>query len=128
MLPSPSRLRRSDDIARVRQQGRRWPHPLLVLFVHRQPTDSPAATRFAFAVGRHIGPAAQRNRVKRRLREIVRRRLDRLHPGYDCLFVARPGIQSTGNVELEQALVQLLSRGGVLINDAAESSPRGSRS
>jgi ribonuclease P protein component len=121
MLPSQSRLRRSEDIARVRQRGRRWPHPLIVLFVHSQPAEATPATRFAFAVGRHIGSAPRRNRVRRRLREIVRHRLAWVKPGYDCLIVARTGSATAGFAELEQALTQLLARGGVLVDEPVES-------
>lgn len=114
MLPPRSRLRHSADIGRVRQHGRRRPHPLIVLFVDAQPAEVAADSRFAFAVGRHIGKAHQRNLVKRRLREIVRQTMDRLEPGYDCLFVARPGAATADYQMLEQAVLQLLTRGGLL--------------
>ena len=116
MLPSQSRLRHTADIGRVRRQGRRWQHPLVVLFVAGQSPETPSASRFAFAVGRHIGKATRRNRVKRRLREIVRRNLDRIVPGYDCLFVARPDAAMASHQELESAVMQLLDRGGVLMD------------
>ena len=116
MLPSPSRLRRTADIGRVRQRGRRWQHPLVVLFVDTQPQECSSDSRFAFAVGRHIGKATQRNRVKRRLREIVRRKLDRVVPGLDCLFVARTGAVTATHEELELAVMQLMYRGGILLD------------
>jgi ribonuclease P protein component len=121
MLPPQSRLRRSADIGRVRQEGQRLAHTLVVLFVDKQsPGTSPS--RFAFAVGRHIGKAAQRNRVKRRLREIVRRHMAQVGPGYDCLFVARAGAATANHTELEGAVLQLLARGGVM---TANSESRG---
>lgn len=134
MLPPQSRLRRSEDIGRVRQSGQRWQHPLVVLFVYTQPQELPpstpdrAASRFAFAVGRHIGKAARRNRVKRRLREIVRLRLDDVEPGHDCLFVARAGAATSGYAQLEEAVLQLLRRSGVLIDVRAEPGVGGSPS
>jgi len=113
MLPPPFRLRRSSDVVRVRQEGRRWPHPLIVLFVNPQPQGSSSVTRFAFVAGRHVGKATVRNRAKRRLREIVRRHLDQIEPGRDCLFVARQSIVSVEHAELEQAVLQLLTRAGL---------------
>lgn len=115
MLPPQARLRRSADIGRVRQEGRRWPHPLVVLFVDTQPAEVPSSTRFAFAVGRHIGQATQRNRVKRRLREIVRLNRSQILAGYDCLFVARSGATTASYAELEGAVRQLLSRSGLMM-------------
>lgn len=101
---------------------------MVVLFVDRQvPGASPS--RFAFAVGRHIGKAVRRNRVKRRLREIVRRHGAQTAPGYDCLFVARAGAATANHAELEEAVVQLLMRSGVMTEKAnrAELEPEGSR-
>ncbi len=113
MLPPQARLRRSADIGRVRQEGQRWSHPLVVLFVDTQP-EGASPTRFAFAVGRHVGKATRRNRVKRRLREIVRLCATQVAPGYDCLFVARGGAAMANHAELEGAVLQLLTRSGLL--------------
>lgn len=118
MLPPYARLRRSDDIGLVRQQGQRWRHPLLVLFVYAQSPDTASASRFAIAVGRHIGQATRRNRIKRRVREILRLRLDRLRPGHDCLIVVRAGAVEANYGELETALHQLLTRSGMMNGDS----------
>ncbi len=66
--------------------------------------------------------------MKRRLREVVRRRLERLEPGYDCLIVARQAIVAADYVELERALLQLLVRSGVLADDDAKIGDGGSQS
>lgn len=118
MLPPQSRLRRSADIGIVRQQGQRWRHPLLVLFVYTQPPDTASVSRFAVAVGRHIGRATRRNRIKRRVREILRLQLGRLRPGYDCLIVVRAGAVEENYGELEAALHQLLTRSGMINGDS----------
>ncbi|MBK7217947.1 MAG: ribonuclease P protein component [Candidatus Promineofilum sp.] len=124
MLPSPFRLRRSDDIARVRHKGRRWQHPLIVLFVNVQPQESSSVSRFAFVAGRHIGRATVRNRAKRRVREIVRHHLDTLKPGHDCLWVVRPPIVVAEYAELERAVLELLTRAGLRHDDDHGRSPR----
>lgn len=128
MLPSQHRLRHTAEIGLVRQRGQRWQHPIVVLFVNIQPKESATASRFAIAVGRHIGKAARRNRIKRRIREILRVRLNKLAAGYDCLIVARSGAASASYAELESALVQLLSRSGILADEPMSSEVEGSRS
>jgi ribonuclease P protein component len=121
MLPPHHRLRHSAEISRVRQQGRRWQHSLLTLYVYTQPLESASASRFAFAAGRHLGPATQRNRTRRRLREIVRRHLGQLRPGYDCLLVARSATASADHAALQGAVAQLLARGGVMDSETLAS-------
>ena len=124
MLPSSHRLRRSADIGRARQNGRRWQHPLLVLYVIGQPQDSLSVCRFAFVAGRHVGRATVRNRVKRRVREIVRRHLDTIEPGHDCLLVARPALIAADSAELERVVLTLLTRAGLRRDDDRGRSPR----
>lgn len=128
MLPTQHRLRHSADIGLVRQRGQRWQHPIVVLFVYIQPQESATASRFAIAVGRHIGKATRRNRVKRRIREILRVRLSDMAAGYDCLIVARAGAATASFGELEGALVQLLSRSGILPEKPVSSDVEGSLS
>jgi ribonuclease P protein component len=54
------------------------------------------AIRVGFTVSKRVGKAVARNRVKRRMREAVRRRLPQLRPGQDLVFVARaPAAEAT---------------------------------
>lgn len=124
MLPSSFRLRRSADIGRARQDGRRWQHPLLVLYVIGQPQDSLSVSRFAFVAGRRVGQATVRNRAKRRLREIVRRHLDTIESGHDCLLVARPALVAADSAELERVVLALLTRAGLRRDNDRGRSPR----
>lgn len=101
------RLVRGSDFDRVRKQGRSWAHPLLVLAVDRNELEG---TRFGFVVGRRVGGAVVRNRVKRRLREAVRRHLEEVPGGWDVVLIARPPVASAPFADVEGALVQLLSR------------------
>lgn len=101
------RLVRASDLARVRKQGHSWAHPLLVLAVDRNETG---ATRFGFVVSRRIGGAVVRNRVKRRLREAVRRHLDEVPAGWDVVLVARAPIAEAQFYEIEGAVAQTLAR------------------
>jgi ribonuclease P protein component len=66
------------------------------------------------SVGKQFGPAVARNRFKRRIREIVRRRLGRLAPGWDVLFSARSAAKAVSFGELESAVEGALGRAGVL--------------
>ena len=107
MLPVEQRLRRAADIVHVRQYGRAWRHPLLVLLVC---PNGRSYSRFGFVTSRRIGKAVVRNRVKRRLREAVRPQISDLAPGWDCLFIARPPIAEAAYSAIETAVTQLLQR------------------
>lgn len=58
------------------------------LVVYARPNDL-ARPRLGLTVGRRVGPAVLRNRVKRLLREAFRLRQHELPAGYDFVVVAR---------------------------------------
>jgi ribonuclease P protein component len=75
-FPRAGRLRKHSDFERVYKQGRRHfsPH-MTVFFLRRAASALPEkGSRVGFTVGRVLGGAVERNRIKRRLREAVRLR------------------------------------------------------
>jgi len=85
VLPRHMRLRRRKDFLACYQQGRAVAQAHLVMHVRPQPSGR----RFGFVVGKKVGKATVRNRVKRRLRAACRECLPYLHEGFDAVFVAR---------------------------------------
>lgn len=73
------------------------------------PNDLPYS-RFGFAVNSRIGNAVRRNRIKRRLREIMRLQQDEISPGWDIVLIARQPIRSADYHEMETACARLLRR------------------
>jgi ribonuclease P protein component len=96
-FPRAARLLRHADFERVYKQGRRhfsasftafyWPRPE-ALEETRAGAPAPQGLRIGFTVGRALGGAVQRNRMKRRLREAVR--MTRPHPGLAADVVINP--------------------------------------
>lgn len=110
------RLTRGADFSRVRKQGRSWAHPLMILSVDR---NDLGCTRFGFVVSRRIGTAVTRNRIKRRLREVVRHHLDQVPAGWDMVIVARAPIVEARFADIEAVFTQLLRRAGIWQRQAA---------
>ena len=69
-FPRDVRLLRHADFERVYKQGRRHFASHLTAFYRRR--EGGDALRIGFTVGRQLGGAVQRNRMRRRLREAVR--------------------------------------------------------
>jgi ribonuclease P protein component len=101
------RLRARADFERARHRGRSWGTSLLGLTAARN--DLPL-TRCGFVVSRRVGEAVVRNRVRRRLREILRHSVPRLPLGWDLVFSARPAAATATSDDLTRAVADLLAR------------------
>ena len=75
-------------------------------------------SRIGITVSRAVGKAVVRNRIKRLIRETVRKISP--NPGYDIVFIARPATAITDCRALRQAVVHLLSRAQVLVEKNEE--------
>ena len=75
-FPRPARLLKHSDFERVYKQGRRhFSSHMTVFYLRQGEAPSPEqSARVGFTVGRVLGGAVERNRIKRRLREAVRLR------------------------------------------------------
>ena len=101
------RLTKSNDIKRVRQLGKSYAHPLIVLIALRNQRDT---SRFAIIAGRSTGNAVKRNRAKRWIREAVRPLIPNIEPGWDIIIVARRPITNANFQICQSALNNLLNR------------------
>jgi ribonuclease P protein component len=94
-------LRSKRDFAAFQVQSRSRAHPLLVVRYRR---NDFGRDRFGISTGKRLGGAVVRNRVRRRMREALRR-LDRSSTsGWDILVVARSGSAAATYRELADAL------------------------
>lgn len=101
VFPRSVRLLRHADFERVYKQGRRqFSTSMTVFYLARAPGDG---LRVGFTVGRALGGAVQRNRMKRRLREAVR--LTRPVPG-PCADVVINPKKSVLSVEFSELLAE----------------------
>jgi ribonuclease P protein component len=108
-------LRRRADFDRVFQQGR---HNSARLLAVRSVSNDQALTRYAFAIPKRVGGAVVRNRVRRRLREILRSLP--LLEGFDVVITVRPEAASSTFYALKQEMTTLLKRGRLIDGPARD--------
>ncbi|MDD2922230.1 MAG: ribonuclease P protein component [Anaerolineales bacterium] len=109
------RLTRSEDFKRVRQNGKSYAHPLVVLVA--QVDETSMHTRVGVVAGKTTGNAVQRNRAKRILREAARPLLASLASNLDMMLIARSGLVSATLEETRAALIYLFRRAQILPAD-----------
>jgi len=108
MLPKANRLRNTREIEKVFRAGRGVKEGFLFLKFMENDLE---ISRFAFIVSKKTSPkAVQRNKIKRRLRDIIRKRMPRIKTGFDLVVIAQKGAGSAKFQEMEQAVVRLLEK------------------
>ncbi len=108
-------LTKTEQYALVYNKGNSWVSNLVVM---KALPNGLTLSRYGFSVGRRVGKAVVRNRVKRLLREILR--LTPLLPGWDIIFIARPLAASADYTNLEKSVKGLLRRARVMVGEYEE--------
>jgi ribonuclease P protein component len=113
------RLARADDFRRAYREGARRATPLLV--IHARPNGL-RAIRLGIVVSRRFGHATARNRLRRRLREAVRARLEMLGAGTDVVVVPKAAALAASFEALRAAVAAALGA-----QEAPAAAPGGER-
>ena len=112
-----SRLSRSADFDRVYREGRSHASRHLVVYAFPRSSSDEEEPRLGVSVGRKVGGAVERNRMKRLLREAFWATSESLPEGYDFVLVARPDAgelaREHGEEGIEQALRDVLDKAGL---------------
>jgi ribonuclease P protein component len=121
--PRRQRLSRSAEFDRVYREGRSHASRYLVVYSFPREEERDRDPRLGVSVGRKVGGAVERNRVKRLLRDAFWAVADELPEGHDFVIVARPDAGELASREgepgVERALRELLEKAGFARTEVA---------
>ena len=103
---------RPEEFARVKSEGTAHRGRTLVLGVLEQ--EGEKLFRAGFVTSKRIGGAVIRNRVRRRLRDIVRTQQGRLRKGFWFVVIARPAAAGETYHALKDEWLRLAERASIL--------------
>jgi ribonuclease P protein component len=110
-----SRLRKHADYLRAYAQGRKRQSANMSWFLAPQseePASAANSGRVGLTVSKMLGKAHQRNRIKRRMREALRRHINLFPEGFDLIFHPRRNVLTVEFTELEAEVVRILEIAG----------------
>lgn len=112
MLAKVNRLRKKKDFERILKKGKSFKEGFIILKFNK---NNSREIRFGFIVSRKVSKKATvRNKVKRRLRELMKKKIENLKRGMDIILISLPGIETRDFWELDKTLEKLLKRAGAL--------------
>ena len=115
-MNSRDTLKKNSDFHRLYARGKSAVSPYLVVYCRK---NRGGVSRFGYTVSARLCHAVVRNRIRRRLREIVRLNRARLVPGYDVVIVARSKAVDCEYRRLEEAFLRACKKLGMLTEGPA---------
>ncbi len=105
------RLRRHADYQRIYREGRKQFSPSMSYFYALRGADSlmPRGPRVGLTAGKVLGNAVERNRIKRRMRDIVRRKVAILNADVDIVLHPRRSVLAIEFARLESEVVRIFT-------------------
>lgn len=107
-LPLENLKKRSEFLI-VSKADQKWGTPAFLVLSHQRALEG--SPRYGITASRKIGGAVQRNRVKRRLRALLKETLPcKGYPGIDYVLIARKECLTRSFVLMKQDLEKALSK------------------
>ena len=106
-FPRASRLLRCADYDAVYREGRRRSSREFAVFLRPNGLE---LSRFGWSIKKALGSAVKRNRMRRRIREIIRLHRQEIAPGWDIVIHPRSSVTTAKFSALSEELLKLLPR------------------
>ena len=102
-----SSLQKNHEFKRLYNKGKSAASQCVVVYCARNRENG---NRLGITVSKKIGGAVQRNRIRRRLKEIYRLSEEKLAKGYDIVVVARARCRYASYHEIESSVLAMLKK------------------
>jgi ribonuclease P protein component len=106
-FPRNCRLVRRSDFDAVYRDGRRRSSPIFLVFLR---PNGHEISRFGMSVKKAQGGAVLRNRIRRRVREVLRLHRREIALGWDIVIHPRNGVATAAFSQLTAELLKLLPK------------------
>ncbi len=98
-------LKNSYDFDRIIKSNKPYKYKDYVIYIERKESDK---YKFGFSVGKKIGNAVTRNRIKRQLKSIVDKK--DYQNNFNCIIIVGKGILDKSFIEMENNLFSLFNK------------------
>ena len=123
------RLRKHADFQRVYKAGRKQFSKQIGYFhalrtPECQQRSATTGPRIGLTVPKALGKAVDRNRIKRRMREVVRKHLDELPAGFDLILHPRRSVMTMDFAKLDAEVLRIFRQAAAQASGFSRPAPR----
>jgi len=115
LLRQEFRLKSKARINEVYKRGKSLATAHIVMYYYLVGNDN-KHTKVCFSVSKKIGKAVERNKIKRRMRECIKKFMPCLDKRYNLIFIARANIKGISYLDVEKNIMKLLKKAGILLD------------
>jgi ribonuclease P protein component len=109
-LKKSLRLTKNLEFKNVYRSGRRWTSPFFTMYIKK---NNLGYSRLGVSVSKKVGKSVVRNKIKRRIKEIIRTNYGFIKNGWDIVFSVRPLSVDLEYTNMEKEVKNLLKRGRI---------------
>lgn len=99
------RLRNNEDFKMVYRKGKSYWNRNLGIYIMKNNLNN---SRIGFSITKKFGNSVIRNRTRRRIQEILRKKFDYIKEGYDIIIIPRKNVVDITHKQLESAILHIL--------------------
>ncbi|GAQ24863.1 MULTISPECIES: ribonuclease P protein component [Tepidanaerobacter] len=104
------RLTKNLEFINVYKSGRRISSPFFVMYIKK---NDLGYSRLGVSVSKKVGKSVVRNKIKRQIKEIIRKNYDFINSGWDIVFSVKPAAVQLNYAQIEKEIISLLKRGRI---------------
>ncbi|WP_100065410.1 ribonuclease P protein component [Miniphocaeibacter massiliensis] len=104
-MEKEKRLRSNRDFRKVYKKGKGYFNKHFTIIIRKNKLQG---SRVGFSITKKHGNAVERNKLKRRLKEIVRHNFNLIKEGYDIVVIPKQNTKNLSYQELEKSATHLL--------------------
>lgn len=98
-------VKNNEDFQRIIKNCKSFKHKEYIVYVEKNNSDS---YYFGFSVGKKIGKAVIRNKIKRQLRSIVSKK--DYQKGFNCIIIVGRNILNKSYDDMQKDLIEILEK------------------
>lgn len=99
------------EFKKVYSGGKNYWNKYLIIYVRKNNLNY---TRIGYSISKKVGNSVVRNKIRRRMKEIYRLKLNNIKEGYDIIIIPKRNAVNISYLELESALLHIFKLGDII--------------